>query len=203
MPNSPVISPARLATAYSYAAYRQLIDNLLAEGKTTGPNQSESLTHYARLNVQRMERLDKTVRLRPELVEAATALKTDYIWLIITEGWCGDAAQLVPIIEAAAQASGGRISTRYVLRDDNLDLMDRYLTSGGRAIPKLVVLHADTLAEATQWGPRPAPAQALFQALKAQAAPYEEVATALHTWYAKDRTQTTQHELLALVQRLS
>ena len=55
--SAPVISPERLATAYSYATYRQLIDEVLAEGHTTGPQQSEQLTEYTVLNVQRMSRL--------------------------------------------------------------------------------------------------------------------------------------------------
>ena len=122
---------------------------------------------------------------------------------IFTEGWCGDAAQIVPVLEAVAQASAGQISTHYVLRDENPDLMDQYLTQGGRSIPKLVVLHADTLTEAAHWGPRPDPAQQMFLDLKSQDLPFEEFATQLHGWYAKDKTQSTQRELLALVQQLA
>ena len=205
MPTSitPVLSPERLATAYSYSAYRQLIDDLLAVDKTTGLTQSEELVHYTRLNEQRMHRLDKTVHLLPELAEALRQLPSRYTWLIITEGWCGDAAQIVPVLEAAAQASQGQVETRYLLRDENPDLMDRYLTNGGRAIPQLVVLHADTLAEAAHWGPRPAVAQELVRRLKAEGLSHEEFVLQLHTWYAHDKTQTTQHELLALVQQLS
>jgi hypothetical protein len=149
-----------------------------------------------------MQRVDKTVQLLPELLAALEQLPQRYVWLVITEGWCGDAAQIVPVLEAIAQASHGQLTTRYVLRDENLDLMDRYLTNGGRSIPKLVVLHADTLTEAATWGPRPAPAQELFVRLKQEQVPYEEFATQLHSWYAKDRTLSTQRELLALLQRL-
>lgn len=199
---TPVLSPERLAAAYTYAAYRQLIDNLLLLDKTTGPTQSAELLRFARLNVQRMSRLDKTVQLLPELADAARQLPGRYVWLVITEGWCGDAAQIVPVLEAVAQASQGRVQTRYVLRDENPDLMAHYLTNGAQAIPQVVVLHADTLAEATHWGPRPVPAQALVQQLKAEGVAHDDFITALHTWYAHDKTQTTQHELLALVQQL-
>ncbi len=201
-PIAPVLHPDSLAGAYTYKAYRQLIDDLLAEGKTTGPNQSEELTQYTELNVQRMQRLDKTVKVQPALAAAASGLRDQYLWLIIAEGWCGDAAQLVPIIEAVAQASDGHLTTRYVLRDEHPELMDQYLTGGGKAIPKLLVLHPDTLAEITHWGPRPAPAQALFRKLKEESATHEEFSLQLHTWYAHDRTQTMQNELLALVQGL-
>jgi len=200
--STPVISPERLAAAYSYAAYRQLIDQLLAEDRTTGPQQSAELTAYTALNVQRMSRLDKTTKLLPELASAAASLHGHYIGLIITEGWCGDAAQIVPVIEAVAQASAGHLRTAYILRDDNLDITDNYLTGSSRAIPKLVVLRADTLTEVTHWGPRPAEAQALLTKLKAEGMAHDDYVREIHAWYAHDRTQATQHELLALVQQL-
>lgn len=199
---TPVLSPEHLAAAYTYAAYRQLIDGLLAEGKTTGPEQSAELTHYTELNVQRMHRLDKIVKLQPALAAAAAGLQGQYTCLIITEGWCGDAAQIVPVIEAVAQASQGHLTTRYVLRDEHPALIDQYLTGTSRAIPKLVVLDPATRAEITHWGPRPAPAQALVQRLKAEGMPHDDFIRELHTWYAHDHTQATQAELLALVQSL-
>lgn len=197
-----VLSPERLASAHTYASYRQLIDDLQAEGKTTGPQQSPELTEYTHLNVQRMQRLDKTTRVLPELLAAVRALPQPYEWLIITEGWCGDAAQIVPVLEAVARASEGKIRTHYLLRDENPDLMDRYLTNGARSIPQLVVLHPGTLTEAAHWGPRPAPAQTLLLELKAQGATHEEYAEKIHGWYAKDKTHTTQQELLTLMQGL-
>jgi hypothetical protein len=199
---APVISAERLIQAYSYAGYRQLLDELMAQNLTTGTNQSEQIIQYARLNLKRMQRLDKTVELLPELQKALDQLDRGYEWLVITEGWCGDAAQIVPVLEAVARASQGKISTRYVLREENPDLMDRYLTNGGRSIPKLVVLCTDTLTEAGTWGPRPAPAQALFNRLKEEGVSYEDFAIQLHTWYAQDRTLSTQHELLTLLHSL-
>lgn len=201
-PQPPVLTPERLAGAYSYTTYRALIDELQAAGKTTGPNQSEMLTNYTRLNVQRMERLDKKTELLPELQAALDKLQQNYAWVVLTEGWCGDAAQIVPVLEKLAQASRGHLTSYYLLRDEHPDLMDRYLTNGGRSIPKLIILHADTLTEVAQWGPRPSPAQDLFLEMKAQGIGFEEFAEKLHGWYAKDRTQHTQQELLALVQGL-
>jgi hypothetical protein len=200
--SAPVISPERLAAAYTYASYRQLIDQALAQGQTTGPQQSPELTEYTTLNVQRMSRLDKTTRLLPELAAAAASLTGQYIGLVITEGWCGDAAQIVPVLEAVAQASAGHLRTAYILRDDNLDVADEYLTNGSRSIPKLVVLRADTLTEVLHWGPRPAEAQALILRLKAEGMAHDDFIRELHAWYAHDRTQATQRELLALLQKL-
>lgn len=199
---APVVELDRLNKAYSYAGYRQLLDELMAQNRTTGATQTEQIIYYARLNIQRMQRLDKTMQLLPELQKALNELTEGYEWLIITEGWCGDAAQTVPVLEAIARASQDKIATRYVLRDENLDLMDRYLTDGGRSIPKLVVLHSTTRTEAATWGPRPAPAQELFMRLKQEQVPYEDFVTQLHGWYAKDKTVSTQRELLALIREL-
>ncbi|RSK46585.1 thioredoxin family protein [Hymenobacter perfusus] len=199
----PVISPERLATAYSYAAYRQLIDELMAEGKTTGETQSEELTAYAHLNIQRMERLDKKAEVLPEVQTALDHLTGTYEWVIITEGWCGDAAQIVPVLEKIARASNDRLRTHYLLRDENLDLMDQYLTNGSRSIPKLLILHADTLTEVTNWGPRPAAAQNMLLELKAAGATHEEYAEKIHGWYAKDKTLSTQQELLRLLKQMA
>ncbi|SMB82861.1 hypothetical protein SAMN00120144_2232 [Hymenobacter roseosalivarius DSM 11622] len=199
---SSVVAPERLASAYTYVTYRQLIDELMAQNLTTGTNQTEQILQYARLNVQRMRRVDKTIVLLPELREAVANLQNKYVWLTLTEGWCGDAAQIVPVIEAIVKAANGKLESRYLLRDENLDLMDRYLTDGGRSIPKLIVLHADTLAEAATWGPRPVPVQAMFLELKSQNLPFEDFATQLHSWYAHDKTQSTQGELLELVRAL-
>ena len=199
---APAFTPEEVAAGLTYAAYRQRIEQLLAEGKTTGPTQSDELLAYAQLNQQRMVRLDKTVQVLPALRAAVQALRHRYLWVVITEGWCGDAAQVVPVLEAVARAADGRIETRYLLRDEHLPVIDRYLTHGSRSIPKLVVLRADTLAEAGTWGPRPQAAHELVLKLKGEGMVLKEFATHLHAWYAQDKTQATQQELLALVQGL-
>ncbi|AHJ99731.1 thioredoxin family protein [Hymenobacter swuensis] len=198
-----VLSPERLAGAYSYETYRQLLDQLMTEDKTTGNTQTTELTAYARLNIQRMERLDKKAEVLPEVQTALNRLTGTYEWVILTEGWCGDAAQIVPVLEKIARASHGRLRTHYLLRDENLDLMDHYLTNGGRSIPKLLILHADTLTEVTNWGPRPTEAHNLFLEMKAAGATHEEFAEKLHGWYAKDKTQATQHELLRVIEQMA
>jgi hypothetical protein len=203
MPTSPapILTSEQLATGLTYAAYRQHIAEVMA---TPHPDEqlAKMLPHY-QTAVDRMDNVAPTVALLPELEAALGRLSSQYIWAIITEGWCGDASHTVPIIEAVAEASGGHLATRYFLRDSHPDLIDRYLTNGGRAIPIAVVLHADTLTEAGVWGPRPAPLQAIHQDFKARAVPFKEVITTTNNWYDQDASRTTQQEMLALVQRLA
>ncbi len=193
-----VITREHLEKALTYTQYREMTDQLLAEGKTTGPNQSEAMIEYTRMNVQRMRRVDKTTVLSDELVQVLLSVQTKMIWVILTEPWCGDAAQSVPSIIKIADASPN-IEAKLLLRDENLDVMDAYLTNGGRSIPKLIALKADTLEELGTWGPRPKPAQQLFLDMKANNTPYQEFVEKLHGWYAKDRSLTLQEEFKLLL----
>lgn len=194
-----------LQTALSYPAYRQHLTDLLADGKTTGPNQSEFYIKIATLNQRRMDRLDRRTELIPELEAATKELKKPYTLLVLTEGWCGDAAQIVPVINKAAEASD-QLNLQLVFRDEHLELMDQFLTDGGRSIPKVLVLDAETQAVVADWGPRPAPAQQLSMAYKYLPEPkpsYEAHHMELHAWYAKDKTLATQVELAELFVNLA
>ena len=112
-----------LANTYSYEAYRTRIKNLLAEGKSSGDEQSEDLLHYSELNETRMNRLDKTIKITPDTEAFLSALNTEYIWLVLSEGWCGDAAQILPIINKMAQVSA-KIDLKIAFRDENPELMN-------------------------------------------------------------------------------
>lgn len=185
-----------LNKAMNYTTYMALMQDLLSEQKTTGPNQSKELVEYTRLNFHRMERLNKTIVLSDELNMVIENLKKRWTWLVITEAWCGDAAQNIPLMHAISVASKGKIDIKLVLRDENLELMDHYLTNGGRAIPVLIALETDTLKEVGKWGSRPVPAQQMVVEYK-QHPDYslEAFKTMLHTWYAKDKTLSQQHEM--------
>jgi Thioredoxin len=185
----------------TYAEYIKLIDDLLLDGKTTGPNQSEAMFNYGKLNRQRMHRLEKTVHLNDSLKSAAQNVRRKMIWLIITEGWCGDAAQNIPTIEKIAAETGGIITTRYVLRDENLELIDTYLTNGARSIPKLVAFDAVTLEEIGTWGPRPKAAMDLYYELKSQDLPKGEAMEKIQRWYLADKEKSIQAEFEDLLNK--
>ncbi len=182
----------------SYKNYRQLIDELLKEGKTTGPNQSADLLNYAKLNVARMNRLDKTIEIDAELESTIAQITSPQVWIVITEGWCGDASQIVPLFPKLAELNSN-IEVRFLLRDEHLSLMDEYLLDGkSRSIPKLVVANGNG-EELFNWGPRPAAAQQLFNHLKANSASYDTIKEEIHRWYSKDKTQSVQAELTQLL----
>jgi hypothetical protein len=188
-----------LEKAMTYSQYVKLIDDLLAEGKTTGTNHSEEMLGYGKLNRQRMSRLEKTIELGDDIRTSARNIRRKQIWLIITEGWCGDAAQNVPVIEKIA-AESDKIETLYVLRDENLELMDKFLTKGVRAIPKLILLDAKTLEVLDTWGSRPGAAERRHADLKEIGLEKSEISEKLQRWYNEDRGRSLQDEFLEIIE---
>lgn len=181
----------------TYPVYVDLLKDLLTEGKTTGVNQDPHLFEYAKLNIQRMERIFKTVVVSEELANAVKAINQKQTWLCITEGWCGDAAQSVALFERLAELNDN-ITFKLVLRDENIELIDRYLTNGGRAIPMVIALQDGK--EVWKWGPRPASLQKVVDTFKENpTVTLEDLKTQLHTWYAKNKTIDQQNELLTLI----
>ncbi len=193
------ITKAHLDTAMRYEAYRSRVDQLLAEGKTTGENQSEQMIEYTRLNVHRMDRIHKTVSLGPETRRILENMDQELVWVVFVEAWCGDVAQNLPIIAMMADATD-HIRLHLLLRDEHPDLMDNYLTNGGRAIPKLVCLDADGLTERGTWGPRPEPAQRMVMQHKADPQePFSEFVKKVQLWYANDKGASIQAEFRNLI----
>ena len=181
----------------TYDVYLDLLKDLLSEGKTTGPNQDAGLFEYAKLNIQRMERIYKTLVITDELANIVKAINDKQTWICITEGWCGDAEQSLPLFARLAELNSN-ITLKMVLRDENLELIDRYLTNGGRAIPVVIALQGGK--ELWKWGPRPASLQVIVDEFKQNpTVTFEELKTQLHTWYAKNKTVDQQNELLKLI----
>lgn len=189
-----------LEKSMTYAEYVKLIDDLLRDCKTTGQTQSAAMFNYGRLNRQRMHRLEKNARLNDSVKEKAQNISRKMIWLIITEGWCGDAAQNVPVIEKIA-AESENIETRYLLRDENLELTDKYLTNNARSIPKLIALDAETLEELGTWGPRPAAAMNYFYEMKENGLEKPVMMENIQRWYLSDREQSIQAEFSELLEQ--
>jgi hypothetical protein len=188
-----------LKNTYTYLEYKNLVKHLLAEGKSTGPNQSEALTNYSLLNDKRMKRLDKTIKLTETTQLEIAKVTQPQTWLVITEGWCGDAAQNLPVIDKMASLNSN-IELKLVLRDENLALMDLFLTNGGRSIPKLIILDKDVNVMNT-WGPRPKVATKMVADYKAEHGALDAAFKQdLQVWYNKDKGQSTQNDFVEMIQ---
>jgi len=91
--------------------------------------------------------------------------RDDLRCLILAAEWCGDVVRNVPVVLNVLEPT--QIPTEIMIMEDHLDLMDEFLTMGGRAIP--VVIFADTGGHVLgTWGPRPKHVQEVMIAFKQQ-----------------------------------
>lgn len=194
-----VVTPELIASGQNYPTYRKMVDDLLAAGKTTGENHSEAYLNYTSLGVTRMNRHDKTIQLSSELVELLNSVNEKWTWLVLVEAWCGDVGQNLPFLAKMAEQNEN-IDLRIILRDENPDVINAYLTNGGKSVPKMVCFRTEDMKELGTWGPRPAPAQAMvMEHKKNPQEPYLEFVKKVQLWYAHDKNQTIQEEFVKLI----
>jgi hypothetical protein len=196
-----MITTEQLASSLSYAQYLELIDQMVKEGKSTGIVQSEEYIQFTKLNQQRMRRLDKTIVISEDLAEVCRELNSNYYFVILTESWCGDAAQNVPVF-AALEKESPAFEVRLLLRDENPAVMEQYLTNGSRSIPKVICLEKKDMEQKFVWGPRPQALQTQVLELLKNGASKEQKGLFVQSWYNADKTVTLQKELLDLVRSL-
>lgn len=188
-----------IAKAISYQNYRTLVESLVAQDSNTGPEVTEALAAYTVLNHKRMKRLDKTLKITENVQQDIKEYKGKVTWLVLTESWCGDAAQTMPMMQKMADLTEG-IDFKVLLRDQNLELMDQFLYNGGRSIPKLIAFDHTTNKVIGDWGPRPTEATKLVDDYKAAHGTLTpEFKQDLQVWYNKDKGQNTLSDLLKLL----
>ena len=188
-----------LNNSMTYTEYRTLVTNLVDQHSTTGNEKTEDLINYTILNDKRMKRWDKTVKVSEEMKSIINKLNRKVTWLLITESWCGDAAHIVPVINKVAELNDN-IDLRVVLRDENEALMNQFLTNGGKAIPKLIIIDNLTNEVLNTFGPRPTAATNMVNAYKAEHGMLTiEFKEDLQRWYNKDKGQSTIEDLVQLI----
>jgi thioredoxin-like negative regulator of GroEL len=198
-----IVVAQALFKSHSYPEYRKLMADLLKEGKSTAVEQTEERTHYSELNEARMHRLDKTIKITEENSTKLKALNKSYLWIVLTESWCGDAAQILPILNKMVLEANQKIELKLVLRDENTALMNHFLTNKAKAIPKLILIDKATGSVVGDWGPRPKGAIDLMESYKEKFGIIDETAkTELQLWYLHDKGVSTQNEIIQLLQHL-
>ncbi|WP_298310889.1 thioredoxin family protein [uncultured Aquimarina sp.] len=188
-----------IRNSYSYEEYRNAVSNLVSEGKSTGHEQSDALTNYSMLNDRRMKRLDKTLKINGAIAETFSNATTNITWLVLTEGWCGDAAQSLPVINKLSELNEG-IDLRVISRDEHDELMNNFLTNGGKAIPKLIAYNKETQEVVNTWGPRPSVATKMVNDYKEMHGSLDpEFKQDLQVWYNKDKGNNIAEDLVKLI----
>lgn len=150
------------------------------------------------LNHRRSERLRKKIVLSKEQLDLLENIPNEITLLIITEGWCGDAAQIIPIIEKMVENTP-KLDAKVVYRDQSLDLMNAYLTNGGQSIPIVIGVNNRTEEEIFHWGPRPKFGMDLLQRMKSGEIPKDQFYIDLQKAYNKDKGKSIFSELMASI----
>ncbi|RZN82296.1 MAG: thioredoxin family protein [Winogradskyella sp.] len=193
------IISASLEKSMSYSEYKDLVSDLTEKNSTTGPDKTEALANYTMLNNRRMKRWDKTVKVSDEAKSTIENSNRKMTWLVLTESWCGDAAHIMPVINKVVELNDN-INYKVVLRDENETLINEFLTNGGKAIPKLIIIDEETQEVVNTFGPRPSVATQLVNDYKAEHGKLTpEFKEDLQRWYNKDKGQSTIEDLVGLL----
>lgn len=142
--------------------------------------------------------LYKRVTIPVELSARVDALGGHWHLLVLSEDWCGDSVNIVPII-AKLTESVSNMDMRILARDQNLDIMDSHLTGKSRSIPIVIIL-SHKYQECGWWGPRPSPLQK-WVVEKGMQLPKEERYKEVRTFYARDHGLTTMTEIVAKLEQ--
>ncbi len=184
--------------------YQEYIDSLKQKVELINKNnlnEYEGISaNLLKLNYQRSTRIEKTYNINKDLCELIKKIREPQLWMILTEHWCGDSAQILPYISKFAECNS-LIDLRILERDKNIDIMDLYLTNGTRSIPKLIAFDNEG-NELFQWGARPKKAQDLVNKLKAEGKTKEEFLEQLHIWYVKDQGKSIEKEFYKIISNL-
>lgn len=133
-----------------------------------------------------------------DILERAKNLKQQWHFLVLSEDWCGDSINTLPLI-ARLVDQAPMIDMRIIGRDANADVMDNHLTNGGRSIPVIILLDSD-FVERGWWGPRPAQLQR-WVVETGLALSKEDRYREVRTWYARDHGRAVLSELLEMIER--
>lgn len=187
------IDLASLEGVMNYAQYRGQMEDISSDGLDNALGYGQALLEYNILNIRRMNRWDKTLRLDDVLQELK--LNSTLHLLVLTEGWCGDAAHVNPVLNRLSEGYE-HLELHFINRDQHLDVMDAFLTNGGRSIPKAILLSEDHSVLGA-WGPRPSELQSIFlQERKNPTMTVEEMKLFVQKWYNKDKGKTIAKEVI-------
>jgi glutaredoxin len=180
--------------AMDYSKYNLLFKQLVAEDRTTGEETQEKID-YTKLNFSRTKRLDKTAEIPEESMEVFKNISEKQTWLVISEPWCGDAAQTLPFLNKISQLSEN-IDLKIVLRDENPELMDEFLTNGSRSIPVVIILD-EAFNVLQTWGPRSRAATKLVADYKEHHGKIDDAfKEMLQVWYNNDKGVSIINDIL-------
>lgn len=183
--------------AISFDEYFKKTEEVVNKNEAELTEEELKMLDYYQLGVQRMSRMLKVYKPNEEQIQKLEEKNFKGKFLIITEGWCGDAGQTVPAVSLFFE---GKNEVRVIYRDENPDLIDQFLTNGTRSIPIVVVLDENDEVIA-HWAPRPAYGIELLKKHKADPEKYtkDQFYNDIQVYYAKNRGKDAIDEILEII----
>lgn len=181
-----------LPNQYSYSDFLALCRSLAAEDKATSNSDNPIYVEYSKKHLSTMEYWEQKNLLS---VDAKSIEIPPQHWYVITEGWCGDSAHILPVLHQIKEAHQG-VSMSIILRDEYPEAIDAYRTRGGRSIPKLVMVQGDKVTGT--WGPRPESCQHLHDRLTESKTNFSQLVQQVSDWYIEDNAKAIIAEVIKI-----
>jgi len=187
--------------AVFYTDYKNIIKKRAEQNTDSLNERGKELIHYTDLNISRINRIEKTLVLSEDIISKLHGINQKINILVISEGWCGDAAQIVPVIHKMVENSDN-LELKLFFRDEDESLINQYLTNGGKAIPIVILLNAETFEEIAYWGPRPKACTPLLQRYKTDPENYthDQFVLDIQNFYNHDKGQSIVNEIIEILQ---
>lgn len=191
-----------LERSMSYKSYRVLIKQLAEDSSSTGLEKTKAFANYTKLNDKRMARWDKTIKVPKIAQDIIAEFNHSITLLVITESWCGDAAHVIPVLNKITELNSN-LRLKLVLRDENPELMDRFLTFGNKSVPKVIIIDNESQAVIQTYGPRPTEAANYVRRFKSKHGTLTpHFKEDLQHWYNNDKGQNVIQDITQLLSQL-
>jgi hypothetical protein len=106
-------------------------------------------------NLDRIKANEEKVSLDPDTLRFFKGLPRPIKVVALAEDWCGDVIANLPVLGVLARESG-KLDVRIFYRDQNLDLMERWLNQGKFQSIPVFAFFDDDFRELGHWIERPA-----------------------------------------------
>lgn len=185
-----MISKEKFDQGMTYDEYFKYVES---EAQAPSTEVNQKYQSYIKQNIARMKRLGRkeVVLDESELSETDRNMKLNIV--VLSEAWCGDASQILPIAINIFE-NLPKSEVRVFLRDQQDELMNHFLTNNTKSIP-IIALFDEDFSFLDFWGPRSTEAQEVYQQLRKQELPMDDLLYHLHKWYSDDKGATTIAEI--------
>ena len=180
--------------AVNFDEYLRVTEERIAKLQGTENEEEKMYLEHYQLGMTRMNRVAKTYHPQNDLLKKLEEKNFKGKFLIISEGWCGDASMIVPVVN---QFFEGKNEVKIIFRDENHDLMNQFLTNGSMSIPIVIILDENDEV-ISHWGPRPEEGHQMLLKHKADPENYDadQFHNDLQIYYTKNKGVDIISELL-------